>query len=179
MILFAQPYSLNKNIAEEYNYYMSTLPDDNDWYCFTDGDSKFTTDNYGHHLADIINKNPGAWLFTSMTNRIGNKEQCVEGMWGSEDMRIHRLKGRELQKKYAHSCTDITNSELLGGVLILIQKKAWLKAGKFTGNGILGVDNNIHISVKKAGGKIYLMKGFYVYHWYRGGNRFNKQHLLK
>ena len=73
---------------------------------------------------------------------------------------------------------DITNLKPLSGVMILISKKTWKSIGKFTENRMLGIDNDIHKKVRQNGLRVGLMKGIYLYHWYRNGNINNKEHLL-
>ena len=38
--------------------------------------------------------------------------------------------------------------------------------------------DKMYYRVRDAGYKVGIMKGFYLYHWYRGGNPLNKSHLL-
>jgi hypothetical protein len=43
---------------------------------------------------------------------------------------------------------------------------------------MLTIDNDIHRKIRLINEKVGLMKGIYVQHWYRGGIKENKQHLL-
>jgi GT2 family glycosyltransferase len=61
--------------------------------------------------------------------------------------------------------------------MILIQKRLWKKIGGFLENGMLGVDNDLHTKVIKSNEKLYLMRGVYLYHWYRWPNYKDKSHL--
>jgi len=177
MIYYTTPYNLEKNIGAYYNDFMRLLPAEA-WACFIDGDARFTTNNFGHQLQDIINANPICNLFTAVTNRVGTKYQCVQGMWDVNDANLHRKKGLELQQFYKTSCIDITNMPPLSGVLILLKKSMWTACGGFLENKMLGIDNSIHYRVRDKGGCILLMKGVYIEHYYRGGDSANKQHLL-
>ena len=62
-------------------------------------------------------------------------------------------------------------------MLFIIKKSAWNKIGGCKSNGMLGVDNEIHMNIKKHGMKLYRIDGLYVYHWYRGGNKYDTSHL--
>jgi len=63
--------------------------------------------------------------------------------------------------------SDITDSTpLLSGVMMLIQKRTWIKIQGCI-DGFFGVDNDIHDRVKKLGEKVGLARGLYVYHYYR------------
>ena len=52
--------------------------------------------------------------------------------------------------------------------MFVTSKKAWYEVGGFRENGLIGVDTNYVGKLKAKGYKIYLLKGLYVYHWYRG-----------
>jgi GT2 family glycosyltransferase len=66
----------------------------------------------------------------------------------------------------------------LSGVLIVIKKSIWEKVGGFKEDKMLTIDNDIHRKIRISGGLVGLMKGIYVQHWYRGGIKENRQHLL-
>ena len=178
MIHFITPYRIDKNLGKAYNDAMAMLPNNNDWACFTDGDAMFTVADFGTQLEEVIKANPECKLFTSMTNRIGTAYQCVADMWEENNMVVHFQKGKELSITKRTSCIDITAKTPLSGVLILIQKKEWKRSGGFEESGkALGVDNSIHYNVRDAQGKIFLMEGVYMMHYYRNGNRGDKSHL--
>jgi hypothetical protein len=42
-------------------------------------------------------------------------------------------------------------------------------------SGFLGVDNAYHAAVAKAGFTVHVLRGLYVYHWYRGDG--DRSHL--
>jgi Na+-translocating ferredoxin:NAD+ oxidoreductase RnfG subunit len=73
---------------------------------------------------------------------------------------------------------DMTDNTPMSGHLILLQKKTWSKIGKFKEDMLVGFDNEIHYSVKREGLKIGLMTGIYLYHWYRGGDGYDKFHII-
>jgi hypothetical protein len=173
-IYYSIPWDTDKDIGKYYNAFMNIIGE-NDYACFIDADSCFTTCFYGKQIEDIVNKYPECGFFTAVTNRLGNPTQLA-GKWDSDDIKEHRIFGEQLAKeKY-----DKIKSISIGcGVLILISKKVWKKIGGFKETGILGVDNYLYIEACKKGEKIYLMTGVYLYHWYRGGNRGDVKHLLK
>lgn len=181
MIYYSQPYNVDKNIGQYYNEEMEMLPNDFDFRCFTDGDSMFTTQTYGHALLDYVEMYPECGVFVCMTNRIGCEWQCLPGVNKEDhDMRYHRRLGEKLQAEQYGKIEDVSNvhpGKVLGGVLILIRKDVWKKVGGFKTDGILGVDNHLHWACQKHGEKVYLMKGIYTYHWYRGETG-DKSHLL-
>lgn len=178
MILYPIPYSSDKNIGKYYNWCMSLLPNKNDFACFVDGDAMFTTHYYGHQIENIIKTHPDCGLFTAVTNRVGTKYQCMPGMWDNNNIDDHWIKGKELHDNHYSECSDITHGPPLSGMLILLRKKEWKKAGGFLEDKMLGIDNSIHYRVRDIGGKVKLMKGVYIMHYYRGGKIENKEHLL-
>jgi GT2 family glycosyltransferase len=66
----------------------------------------------------------------------------------------------------------------MSGVMILLKKSMWEKVGGFKEEKMLTVDNDIHIKVRNAQGKVGLMQGIYLQHWYRGGNIKDIKHLV-
>ena len=172
------PWDSNKNIGVSYNKILN-LVDEDDWVCFLDGDAVHTSPFFGVRLEEVIVNNSDYSMFTCVTNRIGCPYQIAQGVNQiSDDQKYHREFGEKIWNSYKTQVVDITKLQLLSGVLILIQKKAWSKVGGFKETGMLGVDNDIHTKFKNFGFKVGLMKGIYVQHWYRGGNINNKKHLL-
>ncbi len=178
MIYFNIPWDSNKNIAEAYNRFMELLPSDNDYGCFIDGDAMFLHPFFGSQLEYITHKYQECGLFTCSTNRIGCPWQ-LGGVLGSDDISEHREFASTVYNIHYSDITEIKpTQQLMSGVLILIKKSLWKKIGGFKGDGMLGVDNQLHKDVIDAEEKLYLMNGVYVYHWYRGGTG-NKEHLIK
>jgi GT2 family glycosyltransferase len=157
-----------QDLGKAYNTFMSIL-DDNDWACFLDHDAMFTTVNWYHQIEDIINQNPNVGVFTAITNRIGNPHQryIEKSNDRIHDIKLHRAIGKTVQERYKTSVKDLTDSQLISGVVLVIKKKTWQEVGGFK-CGFLGVDNDIHQKCKNHGYKVLLMQGVYVYHWYRG-----------
>jgi len=172
MIFYSQPYDTNKDIGSYYNKFMNLLPD-NATACFTDGDTIFTTSDYGHRLQIYLDLYTECGLFTCKTNRVKCQHQLAYN-WNSEHMANHREFAQTLKSNF--SITDITNEQLFSGVMIMIRKQTWKKIGPFK-SGMLGVDNDIHQKAKDHNKPVYLMNGIYLYHWYRGGHINNTSHL--
>jgi len=179
MIYYSVPFDAAKNIGAYYNAFMRLLPTDDDFACFIDRDAMFTTPNYGVQIQEIVKQNHDCGLFTAVASRIGCNYQRA-GNWETDDMNEHMRIGAGIQQQHRLTTTDITvdaETNPLGGVLILIRKSTWKKAGGFPESGMLGIDNSIHRSVAATGEKVLLMNGVYLYHWYRGGNVRDKKHL--
>ena len=182
MIYYSVPYNSDKNIGEYYNSFAKLLSA-NDYMCFIDADTIFTTYDYGTLIENVVKRYPEVDAFTCCTNRVACKWQIAEGVNPvTDDIVYHRNFGKYRQEKYGTECVDVTNKDdkkLFSGLFLLIKKSAWDKIGGAISEGMLKVDNDIHKKLKKAGLLFYQMKGLYLYHWYRGGDRNYKDHLLK
>lgn len=172
MIYFNIPWSTHKNIGKSYNDFMEMVPSDHDFACFLDGDAMFLNTFFGKQLEAIIQRYPECGIFTCMTNRVGCAWQVLGDLAG-DDIRGHR---KVAERYESLECEPAPSSPLLSGVLILIKKSVWKKIGGFK-DGLLGVDNKLHQSAIDNHEPVYVMKGVYVYHWYRGGKK-DKSHLL-
>lgn len=182
MIYYSIPYDTNKNIGKYYNDFMKIIPNDDDYVCFVDGDTIFTTSDYGHLIQSAIEQNPDVGCFTAYTNRIGCDWQIAPHVdTDSNDINYHRKFGSQMSDVFGSTCLDVTNysdKKLMSGFLFIIKKSTWAKIGCFVENGMLGVDNDLHRKLKKCGEKLYLIQGLYLYHWYRWPDPKNKNHLI-
>lgn len=159
---------------------MENLPNDTDFACFVDGDTIFTTPNFGDQIADVVKKYPECGFFTCYTNRVGYAPQIYPFVdKNNNDIAYHRKVGKSLQDEYWDKCEPLSpNSKhgLLSGVMMLIRKNLWREVGGFK-NGMLSVDNDFHAKCIDKGKVVYLMLGVYIYHWYRWPNYGNISHL--
>jgi GT2 family glycosyltransferase len=162
------PSSDGKNLGATYNKYMELIGDD-DWACFIDHDAMWTTRDWFKHLENILVESPEYGLLSVCTNRIGNSDQKLVGLADKNDMTLHRSIGKRLWAQEGGKIKDVTDKQRISGVVMLVSKTAWKKAGGFM-DGFLGVDNDFHSRVVKAGYKVGIMRGMYVYHWYRQGD---------
>lgn len=175
MIYYFTPSSTDKNLGMAYNLYAQLLKTD-DWMCLQDRDVMFLQEDYLHIIQETVDKHPEVSLFTCLTNRVGNPRQCYKGEI-SEDPNI--LNHYDIAKSLGSQRTDVVYTEnVISGHLMLIQKKTWSKIGGAK-NGLLSVDNDISRKVLASGGKIGIMQGLYVFHYYRmKSGRLDKSHLL-
>lgn len=160
------PFRTDKDLGRAYNEAMACVPD-GEWACFIDHDAMFTTHLWHSQILSAIEEHPQCGLFTCWTNRVGNPQQVdQEGAALDDDMRAHRLRGAEIAAGAA-TCTDLTDGIPVSGVLMVLSKDAWRRAGKFREGFFLGVDNQMHIDVRRAERRIMRIDQMYVYHWYR------------
>jgi GT2 family glycosyltransferase len=159
------PKNEEQHLGVIYNRYMELIGDD-DWACIIDHDAMFTVKDWYIQLEDIIEKNPQFGLFTCYTNRIGSPYQVIKDLEKTHDIIYHRKIGKEIQSLY-YDEVDLLKQPL-SGVIILISKKTWKTVGGFdVKRKIFGVDNDIHKRCKENNIKVGIMKGVFVYHWYR------------
>jgi len=183
MIYYSIPYSVEKNLGKAYNDFMEILPNENDYACFVDSDTIFTTPNYGHIIDKVINENLEIGCFIAKTNRINCSFQLFNGVdVDTNDISYHREFGKNVQSIYGTYCVDVTHiskHELMSGFLMVVKKELWNRIGRFDETmGMLGIDNDFHKKIKNNNEKVYQMKGIYLYHWYRWPDPTNKEHLL-
>lgn len=174
IINYVTAYDTNKQIVNSINKIMSRL-DNNEYACIRDGDVIFLTSNFGHLINDVVKKYPDCDLFSCYTNRIGNPNQILPNAPTHNDIEKHREIAKKLSNKYWDLCEPYTDKKPLYGMLLLIKKKNYIPLEH---NGILAIDNKIFNSFKNRNLKIMMIKGLYVYHYYRNGNKDDKSHLL-
>jgi hypothetical protein len=178
MIYYFSPYSIEKNIGKSYNEYCRLVPNETHWICLIDADTMFLTYNYGHQIQELIDKYPDAGLFTCLTNRVNNLEQCYNHVISEETNILEHKKIAEFQQQnYYLSVKQLTR--VISGHFMLFQKKTWLEAGGFCEQGMLRVDNKFSKQIMRVQKKILLAEGIYVLHYYRllEGRKFIK-HLI-
>lgn len=168
MLVTAIAYDLERNLGRAYREILERLrPED---HCvFLDHDACWTTRDWYRTLLQAIERYPNAGLFGAMTNRIGNKEQIPQGVPAGHDMAVHRAFGQELEQKHGSDAIDVTDRHLLSGVVMCFTAPAIARLK--VADGFFGVDNQAHRDVKRMGLRIYLLRGLYVQHWYRGDGR--------
>lgn len=176
-ILYNIPFSRDKNLGKAYNDFMKLLQPE-DYAVFLDRDAMFTDTFYANQIEDIIKGSRQA-LYTCLTNRVNCRQQIAEKVdWWNDDLKYHMRIGKELAEQKRNVVIDVTGIyPEISGVMMAVSKKWWDKVGGFNEGGMLGVDNNYHQRIRNAGGCVYLMKGVYVYHWYRGGDCKQVSHL--
>lgn len=156
-------YSQN-NYGQNLNKIIEASP--YEWIVIQDHDSMMVNPNWANIIIEAIKKYPDAGLFSCITNRIGNPQQRAGIDPDNHNIVFHRQKARELEEKGE----VIEASRPISGILMVTSKTAWKKAGGFKENGIIGIDNNYHGKIKKAGLKAYILNNLYMYHWYRYKN---------
>ena len=165
-LLMTVPFDTGGNIGKEYNSIMQNTT--HEWVGFADHDVFFANPKWYEMFCHGIDNLPGAGLISCKTNRIGCPLQKA-GAKKTDDINYHRQRAEELYREFWNEADDVSESRFSPSALVFItSRRAWMKVGGFRENGMLGVDTNYAGKLKAAEYKIFLLKGLYVYHWYRG-----------
>lgn len=183
MIYYATPFSIEKNLAKVYNEYVNRLTQyEDDWVFFLDGDCMFLTSDWGKQIQDLINKYPDTGIFTAITNRSGNLQQCYNRIRGSNPNILNHYRiAQELKQNKYWDVKEI--NRVISGHMFGFSRKTWQQVNGFDEgiDKILKVDNRFSHKVLQTGKKILLMEGIYVFHLYRmwsNNPKKDKAHLL-
>lgn len=167
MILCMTPFDADRNLGRAYNEAMQRLPPGSipsgSWAVFLDHDAMWTTPHWHRQISEAIVAQPDAGAFTACANRIYRPWQQA-GDPSSHDIVAHRAFGAERTK--VRTLLDITDADPLGGVVLAVSRDAWDKVGGFA-DGMACVDHMMHLALARAGLRVYLIEGLYVYHWRR------------
>jgi len=161
-VIAMTPFGLDMNLGRAYNEAMEMLPEDG-WACFLDHDAAWTTRKWYPQVVEAAIRYPETGLFTCYTNRIASSWQRLD-QYDNHDMRHQRSVGEKQTK--VRTLLDVTDTQGIGGVVMVVSKRAWRDVGGFV-DGLLCVDHQMHFAQRKAGRKVYLIEGLYVYHWRR------------
>jgi len=176
MIYYHTPYHVGGNLGKYYNDVCSGLKP-GDHVCFTDRDTWFPYPRYGDIIANCVDR--GFDLLTCYTNRVARDFQTInKRFWNVEPANAHTTIAADLAKQHGDMIVDVTDEEYTpSGMLLLLSCESWKHYGPFKEEGILYVDTDFGNRVKNQGGRIGLMTGVYVWHYYRNGNIYDQRHL--
>lgn len=164
-VWYFKPYSLSKNIAQEYNKYCSMVHD-KDWICLLDGDVMFLNSNYGHIVEKYIKQYPECEFFIPTVSRVKNKKQCYKNKRSENPNILHH---RKIALKVSNSLEieKMPKKKTITMPCYIFSKSLWEKTGGFREiETIGGVDWRFS---KKARlfSPCYKMHGLYLLHFYR------------
>lgn len=170
----------DKNFGKSVNVIVRGLPDE-DWICLRDIDTlPVYHEAFFAQCEAITHKDVG--LVGCMTNRVGLSHQLHGGVLSDRgDYMYHRQIAISRFASYG-ALVDI--SELyIAGFFMLFPKKTWTEIGGFPEGGVsIGgkfVDWWVCDKVSKAGLKIGIAPGIYLFHAYRSWkNNKDIKHLL-
>ena len=166
-LIMTIPYDPCGNIGREYNKIMKACSED--WIGFMDYDIFIAQPQWYKMFVDaisVIGENAG--YVGCMTNNIGCPLQRDKESIKSHDVSYHIKRAQQLYTEHNNNVQDVSNSQFSPSALMFVtSKKAWYDVGGFKEDGLRGVDTDYVRKLKEKQYKIYLLKGLYVYHWYR------------
>jgi cellulose synthase/poly-beta-1,6-N-acetylglucosamine synthase-like glycosyltransferase len=166
------------SIGKYYNDCCSIVPSGN-WICLWDSDVMVfnTFVRWNEFLEKVIEKNPDVKLFSCVTGRIGTHKQRLDlNQNTNPSMIYHRHMSEAIFRKKNFSVRR--DSSTVSGLMMLFSKETWTKAGGFIETGIAGVDTAFSRYVSDRIGKVGIIEGLYVMHYYRLAEG-NADHLFK
>ena len=187
MIHYFTPYSLDHKFFDAYDYYASLVKNPNDWICFLDGDTAFLISDWGHVIQKYTEKYPNVGMLTSYASRCGYPSGVPkEGNQLNPNILFHKTIAEKLKEMYAGRCATKPYNRNVSGHLMCIKKSTWELIRKDVAarvkkhdKKILGVDTQISHALLAAGKNILLMRGVYLFHYFRLiEGRTNTNHLL-
>jgi GT2 family glycosyltransferase len=160
------PWGADGNLGKAYN---RSMKDVTDWVCFLDHDILHVNPQWYHICLAVAEQlgHQAGWI-TGVTNRIACPYQICADSPKTDDVMAHMRYAKKRYNKYSANAhmLDPKNIQLeFSGFMILTHKKAWEDAGGFC-DGFLGVDNDYHRRIIRAGYKTYVLPGLYMYHIY-------------
>lgn len=165
-LLMTIPYDIGGNLGREYNSIMQNTT--HEWIGFADHDLFFANPQWYLMFSHAIKNLPDAGFISCKTNRVGCPLQKA-GAERNNDIEYHRRRAKELHTEYWNDYEDVTQSQFVpSGLVFVTSRKAWQEVGGFRESGIIGVDTNYVNKLKRAKYKIIILRGLYVFHWYRG-----------
>jgi GT2 family glycosyltransferase len=182
-IRYCTPFSIEKNLGKAYNEYVDKLTKyQDDWVFFIDGDCMFLDPFWGKQIHDLVHKYPETGIFTCYTNRVGDLQQCYEGIRSNNSNILdHYQIAQDLKQNKYWETKEI--NRVISGHFFGFSRKTWLDVNGFdeTSDKILRVDNRFSSKILQSGKKILLIEGLYIFHLYRIWSQHpkkDKNHLL-
>ena len=179
MIRHLVAWTSDKNLSGFYNRELEALPSDDDWCLFQDRDVWWPNPHFFKDIERVVQKQGDKFdLFTCMTNKVGTMYQVNRRMYKVDNIEDHVQCALNMSRAHGASVEDITNRPPISGMVILAKKSLITQGRKLKDGLLLGADNELHYIAKESNKRVGLMKGVYVWHYYRGNDINNKSHLL-
>lgn len=175
-VCYSNPYSRIKNIGRALNEFCAMVPTDS-WIVLQDGDIMYLTDYWGTQIEDIIANNQNYDLIGCVTNRLKHNHQLYLGKFSEDPDILNHIAIAEKVSQDHYDTVEQTE-KAIAGMCMLFPKKIWTKH-QFKENTPT-FDTHFSRSIQRAGGKVGIAKGLYVFHRYRMGKpdpKTNDKHL--
>lgn len=161
-VYYFQPFAVNGNLGQAYNDCEYGL-DDEDYLCILDQDVCFLDYRQKKWIAETIDKNKEYDVFTCMTNRLSGGPQVVTTLYDQPNIIMH--KKRVLLQWKTYGTSVMTPTQPTAG-LFMVMKARVLRAVMFK-NGLMYLDTDFYNRATEMGFKFGIMRGIYLYHYYR------------
>lgn len=155
------PYEPGGKLGEDYNRIMKETS--HNWVLFLDHDVFLSLNpNWYHICQQVIENEKKVGMFTCKTNaHHSNTGQQDPDAPKDSDLLQHLEFSKKVWGENQYSCSKI---DKISGFFMLVNKKAWEKAGGFPGKAMFKEDWDFSRKVKKAGYELKIINGLYVYH---------------
>lgn len=163
-IWYANPGRADKNIGRAYNEFCAIVPD-GDWIAIQDQDALFWPElTLGQVESIVAEKGQDYALLGAVTNRLASTYQRpFPEDFDNIDIMHHRGRAEQVyREKYG---VVGGKNKPIAGLFMLFPKSTWNRV-KFAENCIFA-DKIFCQNVLAKVGRIGVMQGVYVYHWYR------------
>lgn len=180
---YITPARVDKQYGKAINDIVKHLPD-TDWICLRDIDTiPLNHSELIPQVETIIREHGGTYdCFGAITNDLGLNYQLNQGrLLRTYDLEEHRKITDQVREKYGTQ-VEPNRQYHIGGFFMLFSKRVWSKVGGFVDEVYKDghfFDYHFCKGIKKAGGRIGIAKGIYIYHYCRyGKERGDFKHLL-
>jgi GT2 family glycosyltransferase len=155
------PYEPDGKLGWDYNRIMMETP--HDWVLFLDHDVFLALNpNWYHICQQVVENEPKVGVFTCKTNaHHSDTGQCDPDSPSTDCLFEHQEYSKSVFDKYKFTCSPVSK---VSGFFMLVSKKAWKEVGGFPGKAMFKEDWDFTRTVKKAGYKLMIINGLYVYH---------------
>lgn len=161
------PYRTDKNIGKAINDAITTLAaEPDDWIIHVDQDVLFLQpDTKGKILSILETTNYD--ILGCMTNRLGLSDQVIKTRSGEDSISKH-VETAEWLWKWEQYSPAIKDTDCVAAMVMCFKVSTWQRLGGFDDNRI-NFDSLFCYRAQKAGMRMGIMRGIYVFHLYRWG----------
>lgn len=156
-------------------------PGRDDWFCVRDGDTMFLTPQWGRQIEQIVDKAicESYELVGCMTNRLRASYQCADPiMFEEPNIGAHIDMANRRGEAFGANIEPVPAGPI-AGMFMLFPRRVWERA-PFAERSIY-FDQEFTAAIRRAGGKVGVAWGLYLFHLYRWGQAdpfSSKDHLL-
>jgi hypothetical protein len=161
-------------LPKAYNEALAMVPDDW-WVCVIDPDILLPPQDYWFRLlTEAINKEPGAGMFSAMTNRLMREksgyQMVADNYEWNMDLQMHLWLGYEMATKIGCQLDDVTDIEIetkyrpTSGFFQAFRGDTWRMISPIE-PPCRTVDWEIHRRIRRLGMRIYVIRGLYIFHY--------------